>query len=79
MININYQSYGTKGFQLRLRLYQDGETRFIHVNKLLKGAIQKRHWNQRKQQLFSFSFSDENNAILTQFKQKYRAFRGQSL
>lgn len=38
MITINYQRFGTKGFQLRLRLYQDGETRFINVTKLLKGG-----------------------------------------
>jgi len=30
MITINYQRFETKGFQLRLRLYQDGETKFIH-------------------------------------------------
>ena len=47
MITINYQTFGNKGFQLRLRLYQSGETKFINVTKLLKGAIQKRHWNQR--------------------------------
>ena len=47
MITINYQAFGSKGFQLRLRLYQDGETRFINVTKLLKGSIQKKHWNQK--------------------------------
>ncbi len=35
MIRINYQMYGTTGFQLRLRLYQDGETKYISVTKLL--------------------------------------------
>lgn len=72
MITINYQMFGNKGFQLRLRLYQDGETKFINVTKMLKGSIQKRHWNQKKQ-LFTPScpFSDENNAILVQFRQKY--------
>lgn len=72
MITINYQAFGSKGFQLRLRLYQDGETRFINVTKLLKGSIQKKHWNQKKQ-LFTPScpFSEENNAILVQFRQKY--------
>lgn len=29
MIYINYQSYGTSGFSLRLRFYQDGETKFL--------------------------------------------------
>ena len=72
MITIDYQTFGNKGFQLRLRLYQSGETRFINVTKLLKGNIQKRHWNQKKQ-LFvpSCPFSEENNSILVQFKQKY--------
>lgn len=49
MITINYRRFGTKGFQLRLCLNQDGETKFINVAKLLKGAIKKRHWNQQKQ------------------------------
>ena len=72
MITINYQTFGNKGFQLRLRLYQSGETKFINVTKLLKGAIQKRHWNQRKQLFIpSCPFSDENNAMLVQFRQKY--------
>ncbi len=72
MITINYQAFGSKGFQLRLRLYQEGETRFINVTKLLKGSVQKRHWNQKKQ-LFTPScpFSEENNTILVQFRQKY--------
>lgn len=73
MISINYQSFGTKGFQLRLRLYQDGETKYINVTKLLKGSIQKKHWNQRKQQFIpSCPYSEENNAILVQFLQKYQ-------
>lgn len=72
MITINYQTFGNKGFQLRLRLYQSGETKFINVTKLLKGSIQKRHWNQRKQLFIpSCPFSDENNAMLVQFRQRY--------
>lgn len=72
MITINYQTFGTKGFQLRLRLYQNGETRFVNVTKLLKGSIQKRHWNQRKQ-LFTpgCPYSEENNDTLVKFKKKY--------
>lgn len=72
MISINYQSYGTKGFNLRLRVYQDGETKYLSVNHLLKGKPSKRHWNQKKQ-LFTASapFSSENNRILVQFRQKY--------
>ena len=72
MVTINYQSFGNKGFQLRLRLYQDGETRYINVTKMLKGAIQKKHWNQKKQQFIpSCPYSSENNDILVHFKQKY--------
>lgn len=72
MITINYQMFGNKGFQLRLRLYQDGETKFINVTKRLKGPIQKRHWNQKKQSFTpSCPFYDENNAFLAQFRKKY--------
>ncbi|MCM1296833.1 MAG: tyrosine-type recombinase/integrase [Muribaculaceae bacterium] len=72
MVTINYQQFGSKGFQLRLRLYQAGETRFINVTKLLKGNIQKRHWNQKKQLFIpSCPYADENNSILVQFRQKY--------
>lgn len=72
MITINYQTFGTSGFQLRLRLYQEGEAKFINVTKLLKGSIQKKHWNQKKQLFIpSCPFSVENNAILVQFRQKY--------
>lgn len=71
MITINYQAYGT-GFNLRLRLYQNGETKFVNVNKLLQGKLLKRHWNQRKQALIpSAPFSKENNEILVKFKNKY--------
>jgi integrase len=72
MISINYQSYGTKGFNLRLRVYQNGKTKYLSVNHLLKGKLLKKHWNQKKQ-LFTASapFSEENNHILVQFKQKY--------
>lgn len=64
--------FGNKGFQLRLRLYQSGETKFINVTKMLKGSIQRRHWNQKKQLFIpSCPFSDENNSILVQFRQKY--------
>lgn len=72
MISINYQSYGSAGFNLRLRVYQDGETKYLSVNNLLKGKLLKRHWNQKKQQFTaSAPFSEENNEILVQFKQKY--------
>lgn len=71
MININYQSFGQK-FGLRLRLYQDGETRYINVNKLLQGNLLKKHWNQKKQMFVpSAPFSKENNEVLVNFKCKY--------
>lgn len=72
MVTVNYQMFGNKGFQLRLRLYQDGETKYINVTKLLKGSIQRRHWNQKKQQFIpSCPYSAENNDILVLFRQKY--------
>lgn len=72
MITTNYQTYGTSGFNLRLRIYQDGETRYVNVNKLLQGKLLKRHWNQKKQMFTpSAPFSDENNEALVQFKRKY--------
>lgn len=72
MIKINYQAYGT-GFQLRLRLYQDGETKYVSVNKLLQGNIQKKHWNQKKQLFIpSCPFSEENNKTIVKFKKKYQ-------
>ena len=37
MVTINYQTFGKKGFGLRLRIYLDGETKYIVVNKFLKG------------------------------------------
>lgn len=72
MITTNFQAYGKTGFNLRLRVYQDGETRYVCVNKLLQGQLAKRHWNPKKQ-LFvpSAPFSRENNEALVQFKRKY--------
>ena len=72
MVTINYQAFGNKGFQLRLRLYQEGETRYINVTKMLKGKIQSRHWNQKRQQFTpSCPYAQENNDILVRFRQKY--------
>lgn len=69
MIKTNYQSYGSPGFNLRLRLYQDGETRYLSVNYLLQGNLSKRHWNAKKQLFIpSAPFSKENNEALVQFK-----------
>lgn len=72
MITTNYQTFGTSGFNLRLRLYQNGETRYVNVNKLLQGQLTKRHWNQKKQLFIpSAPFSKENNETLVQLKRKY--------
>lgn len=72
MIYINYQSFGNDGFNLRLRFYQDGETKFISVNRILRGNLQKKHWDQ-KGQCFKprAPFSKENNETLAKFKEKY--------
>ena len=71
MITINYQLFG-KGFNLRLRFYQNGETKFICVNKLLKGGLQRKHWNPKKQIfIHSAPFSDENNQLIVKFRQQY--------
>lgn len=72
MVQINYQTYG-KGFNLRLRFYKDGETKFINVNKLLQGNLQKKHWNMKMKCFYnSAPYSAENNAILIRFSQPYR-------
>lgn len=72
MITTSYQSCGNGGLKLRLRLYQEGETRYVSVTKLLKGNVLRRHWNQQKQRLIpSCPFSEENNEILALFKQRY--------
>lgn len=72
MISINYQAYGKKGFHLRLRFYQKGETKFIDVTRFLKGDVQKRHWNRTKQ-IFTPScpYVEMNNDFLVRFKKKY--------
>lgn len=71
MININYQIYG-KGFNLRLRLYQDGETKFVNVNKLLTGNLQKKHWNTKRKCLYpSAPDFERNSEALYNFKKKY--------
>lgn len=72
MITTNYQTYGKSEFNLRLRVYQNGETRYVYVNKLLQGKLNKCHWNQKKQLFVSSApFSEENNEALVQFKRKY--------
>lgn len=73
MIQINYQTFNPKkGFNLRMRLYNDGALRYITVNKLLKGNPQKKHWNASTQMFRpSAPFAEENNEVLTKFKTKY--------
>lgn len=72
MISINYQTYGSRGLQIRLRFYQDGQTKFINVTKLLKGNLIKRHWNTRKKCFYSSApNADENNRILEDFRKPY--------
>lgn len=72
MISLNYQLFGSKGFQLRLRFYEDKETRFITVTRLLKGDLKRKHWNQRKKCLYkSAPFFEENTKALDDFKAKY--------
>lgn len=72
MISINYQAYGSKELKLRLRFYQDGETRYININKKLHGNLLKRHWNPKKQTFRdSAPFSEENNRFLYDFKKPY--------
>ena len=72
MITINYQAFGNKGFLLRLRLYQEGETKFINVTKLLKGTIREKHWNQKRclfqmsvKPLVSLFFKKRREAVST--------------
>lgn len=72
MISINYQTYGNRGLQLRLRFYLDGQTKFINVTKLLKGNLMKRHWNMKKKCFYSSApNADENNRTLDDFKRPY--------
>lgn len=71
MISINYQTYGS-GLKIRLRFYQDGETKFITINKGLHGSLIKRHWNAKRKCFYpSAPFSEENNKFLYEFKKKY--------
>lgn len=72
MISINYQTYGSRGLQLRLRFYLDGQTKFINVTKMLKGNLIKRHWNIKKKCFYaSAPNADENNRTLEDFKRPY--------
>ena len=71
MVSVNYQPFG-KGFNLRLRLYKDGETKFINVTKKLQGNLNKRHWNLKMKCFYnSAPFSKENNETLMKFAKPY--------
>ena len=73
MINLNYQSFGTEGFNLRLRFYCNGETKYLAINRKLKGNLYKRHWNQKKQCFIpSAPYSEENNRILREIIEPYQ-------
>lgn len=72
MVTTNYQTFGSKGFNLRFRMYQAGEVRYISVNNLLQGTLFNKHWNQKKQCFIpSAPYSEENNQILREFKTKH--------
>lgn len=71
MISVNYQTFG-KGFYLRLRLYQSGEVRYVNISKLLKGPLNKRHWNSKKQRFIpSAPYSEENNHVIETIRKPY--------
>ena len=84
MINMNYQTYGSRGFNLRLRLYNGKETKYVNVNKLLRGDLTKKHWSVKKKCFFSSApYSDENNDTLYRLKDRYveafKKHKGKSL
>ena len=56
MITLNYQTFGKSGFQLRLRLYLNGETKFVNVTRNLKGTIKKAHIINKKRESRSSLF-----------------------
>ena len=56
MVNINYQAFGTKGFQLRLRLYKDGETKYVVVTNKLKPLIHRPRMCRIRLNLRKFSY-----------------------
>lgn len=39
MISINYQTFGTGNFKLRLRLYQDRDTKFLNKGYGFSGGF----------------------------------------
>lgn len=58
--------------KLHLRIYKDGVTKFIALNKALKGNLQRKHWNARKQRFIpSAPYSKENNDMLVDYIKKY--------
>ena len=71
MVSVNFQSFGST-FGLRLRLYKNGEVRYVSVTKYLRGSFKKRHWNQ-KRQCFTKSapLNEENNKILEDIRRPY--------
>ncbi len=71
MVSVSFQHYGST-FGLRLRLYKDGEVRYVSVTKLLRGSFTKRQWNQKRQCFIGNApLKDENNKILEDFRRPY--------
>lgn len=74
MVKLNYQKYGNKEFQLRLRLYKDGETKYYSVTRFLKGNIKPHHWDQKSQKFTEECPKfKENNTILSNIKKKFES------
>ena len=73
MVNINYQAYGGRNkFKLRLRFYENGETRYIAVTPMLRGELKHSDWNANKKKFRrSAPYSEENNEFLESFMEKY--------
>ena len=72
MIKLNFQSFGKRGFQLRLRLYDGSSIKYINVTKYLKGNLYKKHWNAKRKCFYPAApYSSENNEFLNDFIKKY--------
>lgn len=72
MVSLNYQAYGKRKFGLRLRIYENGETRFISVTSMLIGDLTFSDWNKKRGKFRrSAPYCDENNTFLDEFIRKY--------
>ena len=71
MVSVNYQVFGNK-FGLRLRLYKNGEVRYVSVTKYLRGEFSKRQFSAKKQCFVgSAPLKDLNNKFLEEFRKPY--------